>query len=63
MCNLKTPNAKIDKRSYVIFCGDKEKDISQSYDKTLTTTSISKKQNDNTKTPPKLQLHNNYGPT
>ena len=33
MCNLKKPNAKIDKKSYVILCEDKGRDITQSYDK------------------------------
>ena len=42
---------------------EKGRDLTQSYNKSPTPTEKSKKRRDNTKTPPKLRLHDDCGPT
>ena len=42
---------------------EKGRDLTQSYDKTPTSTEKSRKQHDNTRRQQKLRLHNDFGPT
>ena len=50
-------------KSLIHTTGKKEKDLTLSYDTSPFTDRKSKEQRDNTKTPPKLGLHNDCGPT
>ena len=48
---------------FIYITREKGKDLTQSYDITLTPTEKSKKHRDSTKTPPNLRLHKDCGPT
>ena len=58
-----TVNYYIRSAQYMQMQREKGRVLTLSYDKSPHTHRLTKKQRDNTKTPPKLRLHNDCGPT
>ena len=53
----------LEKYLTIVLTREKGRDLTQSYDRNPSPTEKSKKQRHNTKTPPKIRLHNDCGPT